>query len=160
MYQAPARYSHGVRRLIASWFGSGLILRHLRGSDAGSGTVASLVTLPLAMVVRAWIPGIALAIVVTLLSLWAVRPFATNDRDPSWVVVDEAAGLLWATIGLGGWAAAAAFVVFRVVDITKRLPGVGAADRMSGALGVTLDDVIAGLYALAAGWAVALLIGP
>jgi phosphatidylglycerophosphatase A len=158
MYQRPGRYSRRVHRLIASWFGTGLILRRVRGSDAGSGTVASLVTLPVALLVRGWIPDVALAAAVTILSLWAVRPFARDDDDPPWVVIDEAAGLLWATIGLTGWAAVAAFVVFRLVDITKRLPGVAAADRMPGAIGVTLDDVIAGLYALGAGWITALLL--
>ena len=156
MYQQATRYSRRVQRLIASWFGVGLILRHLRGSDAGSGTLASVITFPLALVVHGWIPDLLLAVGVTGLSLWSVRPFAMND--PGWVVVDEAAGLLWATIGLGGWAAVVALVVFRLADITKRFPGVGALDRRRDAYGVTFDDVVAGGYALALGWIVAALL--
>ncbi|MFZ0493193.1 MAG: phosphatidylglycerophosphatase A [Acidimicrobiia bacterium] len=145
-----------MQRLIASWFGTGLILRRLRGSDAGSGTLASLVTFALVLIIHGWILGLLLAICVTVLSLWSVRPFA--EHDPGWVVVDEAAGVLWATIGLGGWAAVVALVVFRLADITKRFPGVGALDRRHDAVGVTFDDVVAGSYALAAGWLTVLLL--
>jgi phosphatidylglycerophosphatase A len=157
MYQLAARYSRRVQRFIASWFGTGLILRRLRGSDAGSGTLASLITFPIALLVDGWLPGLLLAVGVTGLSLWTVQPFAKDD--PGWVVIDEAAGLLWATIGLGGWSAVVALVVFRLADITKRFPGVGALDRRHDAVGVTFDDVVAGLYALAAGWIVASLLG-
>ncbi len=146
-----------MRRLIASWFGTGLLLRSVRGSDAGSGTVASVTTLLVALWLHrfGWPVQLSMALLVTGLSLWASAPFA--DDDPGWVVVDEAAGMLVATVGLGGWPAVVAFVVFRVADISKKFPGVGAADRLHGPVGVTADDVIAGLYALAAGWLVALL---
>lgn len=156
MYQRASRYSRRVQRFVASWFGTGLILRRLRGSDAGSGTLASAITFAAALLVHGWLLDVLLALAVTGLSLWSVRPFA--KEDPGWVVVDEAAGVLWATIGLGGWPAVVAFVVFRVGDISKRFPGIGRLDRRPDALGVTLDDVLAGLYALAAGWVVALLI--
>jgi phosphatidylglycerophosphatase A len=154
MYHHPARYPRPVHRLIASWFGTGLVLRHVRGSDAGSGTLASLITLPVALLVTGWLPGLIFAVGVTGLSLWSVKPFESDD--PGWVVVDEAAGLLWATIGLGGWPAVVAFVVFRIADITKRLPGIATFDRQHNAIGVTFDDVVAGLYALAVGWALVL----
>jgi phosphatidylglycerophosphatase A len=49
-----------------------------------------------------------------------------------------------------------AFVVFRIADISKKPPGVAAAERLGGALGVTADDLVAGLWALAAGWFVQL----
>jgi len=45
-----------------------------------------------------------------------------------------------------------AVVVARLADIFKVLPGVAAAERLPGAWGVTLDDVLAGGYGLAAGW--------
>jgi phosphatidylglycerophosphatase A len=31
-------------------------------------------------------------------------------------------------------------------------PGVAAAERLGGAIGIMADDVVAGLYGLAAGW--------
>jgi len=148
-----------MHRFIASWFGSGFILGRLRGSDAGSGTVAATTALVLALVLHplGWVVQLAAAILVTALALWSAAPFA--EGDPGWIVVDEAAGMLWATIGIGGWAAVVAFVVFRIADITKRFPGASEAERLPGALGVTADDVVAGLYALAAGWAFFLLVG-
>jgi phosphatidylglycerophosphatase A len=64
-------------------------------------------------------------------------------------VIDEAAGTFISTIGLLGWPALIAFGLFRLVDITKRpFPGVQRADSMPGPAGITLDDVVAGLWAL------------
>jgi phosphatidylglycerophosphatase A len=101
-----------------------------------------------------WWAQLVAALIVTTASLWSTRRFAHNDADPGWVVVDEAAGTFLAVIGLGAWGAAVAFVVFRIADISKRFPGVAAAERLGGALGITADDLVAGLWALAAGWLV------
>lgn len=98
--------------------------------------------------------------VVVVLSLWSARPFSTvDDGDPGWVVVDEAAGTFVATIGLGGVPAVVGWLVFRAADIFKSIfPGVAHAERLPGAVGVTADDLVAGLYGLAAGWGVTLLL--
>ena len=79
--------------------------------------------------------------------------------DASWIVVDEAAGTFLATLGLLGWPAVVAFIVFRVADIAKsRFTGVLQAEGMPGAWGITADDLLAGLYGLAAGHIVRLAI--
>lgn len=151
----PPHYCLIVQRILASWFGSGLVLGRVRGSDAGSGTVGSLVAFPLGWWLGSafgWQAQLGAAVAVTLLSLWASRPFAADHADPGWIVIDEAAGTLFAMIGLTLVPAIFAFVVFRVADITKKLPGVGQAERLPGAGGITFDDVIAGLWALGAGW--------
>jgi phosphatidylglycerophosphatase A len=94
------------------------------------------------------------------LSVWSARPFATEHADPPWVVIDEAAGTMVATIGLDGWPVVVAWCVFRAADILKkRFPGVAAAEGLPGPVGVTADDIVAGLYGLAAGWIVHALIG-
>lgn len=144
-----------IERVVASWFGSGLVLRRIRGSDGGSGTVGAALALAIAYALApiGWSAQALAAVVVTGLALWSIRPFA-EEGDPGWIVVDEAAGMFVASIGLGGWPLLVAFVVFRVADITKRLPGVAAAERLSGAVGVTADDLVAGVYGLAAGWLV------
>jgi phosphatidylglycerophosphatase A len=96
-------------------------------------------------------------LVVTAAGLMAVGEFA--EGDPGWVVVDEAAGTLLATIGLAPLPAVIAWVVFRVADIFKaRFPGVSAAERLPGATGVMADDLVAGIYGLLAGWLVQFLI--
>ncbi len=149
-----------MSRLVASWFGSGLILRRLRGSDGGSGTVGAAFALILAMwagTVGWWVQALA-ALLVVALSIWSAGHFA-DEGDPGWVVVDEAAGTFVATVGLGGWPAVAAFAVFRAADIFKQTPGVGAAERLPGGWGITADDLMAGLYGLAAGWGVRLWLG-
>jgi len=48
------------------------------------------------------------------------------------------------------WPVLAAFVVFRMADIFK-IPGVKQAERLPGAVGVTADDLVAGLYGLLVG---------
>ena len=98
------------------------------------------------------------ALIVTAASLWSARRFATDDADPGWVVIDEAAGTFLAVVGLSGWAVATAFVIFRIADISKKFPGVAAAERLGGAVGITADDLVAGLWALTAGWLVQALI--
>ena len=99
-----------------------------------------------------WQVTLALAGVITLLSLWSSAPFADDGADPGWVVVDEAAGMFVAGIGLVGVPLLVAFLIFRVADISKVFPGVVWADKMHGPVGITLDDLIAGAYGLAAGW--------
>ena len=69
-------------------------------------------------------------------------------------VIDEVAGTLIALIGLQGVGWVVALVVARLGDIYKVLPGVPQAERLPGAIGITADDVVAGLYGLAAGWIV------
>jgi phosphatidylglycerophosphatase A len=147
-------YSRRVDRFVASWFGTGLLLGRIRGSDAGSGTVgAAFALIPaVALGLVGWWAQLAGALLVAAASLWSTRRFAQHDGDPGWIVVDEAAGTFLAVIGLNGWSVAVAFVVFRVADISKRFPGVAAAERLGGALGITADDLMAGLWALGAGW--------
>lgn len=147
-------------RLVASWFGSGLILRRLRGTDAGSGTVGALVTLAPALLLGrvSWIAQLAAALLVTVLSVWASSRFA-GEGDPGWVVVDEAAGTLVATIGVSIGPALVGFAVFRIADITKRFPLVRKAEGLPGGLGITADDLVAGLWGLAAAWTTRITIG-
>lgn len=85
------------------------------------------------------------------------------DRaDPGIVVIDETVGQLIALAAAPHHplAAAAGFLLFRFFDILKPFP-VGWLDRhIHGGLGIMLDDVVAGLYALLLlhlGWR---LIGP
>ena len=143
-----------MERVIASWFGSGLILGRIRGSDSGSGTLASLITLPIALWVGSnfgWEGQLAAAGILILASYWASRRLVESEGDAGWIVIDEAAGTFVATIGLTlAPALVASFVVFRAADIFK-VPGVKEAERLKGALGVTADDVVAGIPPLALG---------
>lgn len=143
------------------------------------GTAGSLAALPAAVAVHA-LGGFPLLLASTALALlagyWACVGVVGNDResDPDFVVVDELAGqwiALWpvsfadwrldADPALSAAGIAAAFVLFRILDIAK--PGlIGWADRMGGSLGIMLDDAIAGLCAaivLGAAYAVSAFAG-
>lgn len=129
----------------------------------GSGTVGAAVALGISIVIAQTVGvwgQVAALVVTTVVSVVAVAPFAADEGDPGWVVVDEAAGTFLATLGLSTVAAVVAFSAFRVADIFKRaFPGVDWAERtLPGSYGVTADDMVAGLYGLAAGWAVQLLL--
>ena len=144
-------------RFVASFFGSGLILRRITGSDAGSGTLAGALALGISLLLDpVWGRIVALGLAI-ILGAWSVGQVATNDEDPGWVVIDEVAGAFLATIGLNLAPALVAWVVFRAADIKKAwFPGVKAAEQLSG--GIIADDLVAGVYGLAAGWVLQLLL--
>ena len=150
-----------MHRIVASSLGLGLIPGRLRGSDAGAGTLGAALGAVigglLLAVDAAWWVTAAVAGTLIATSLWAARPFAGAHDDPGWVCIDETAGTLVAVIGLTGWPWAVALIVARLGDIFKVLPGVSAAERLSGATGITADDDVAGLYGLAVGWGLAAL---
>ncbi len=116
----------------------------------GPGTWGSAVVLPAALLGP--LLCLVLGLAVAWLGLLAVRQVLAETRasDPSWIVVDEAAGMLLALAGLperaGIGAVLAAFLLFRLLDIVKPWP-VSWADRQPGAPGVMLDDLLAGMIA-------------
>lgn len=95
---------------------------------------------------------IATATLVVLVAAWSLGRLVDAEGDAGWIVADEAAGIFIALIGVSAWVPAlAGFVVFRVADIFKgAFPGVSRAERMPGVSGVMGDDLVAGLYGLAA----------
>jgi phosphatidylglycerophosphatase A len=151
-----------MHRVVASWFGAGLILGRLRGDPLGSGTIGAFLAFPIALLVGYWWgwQGQAIAAVVMIpVALWSARPFVGPEGDAGWIVVDEAAGAFISVIGLGLVPALVGVLVFRAADIFKNFaPGVARAEGLPGAVGVTADDVLAGLYGLAAGHLVQTLI--
>lgn len=94
---------------------------------------------------------LALCVALTALSVvvsgHAGRIF--GEPDAGAIVIDEVAGVMWAFLlvphGIG-WAIAG-FVLFRVFDIAKVWPASYFDRTMKNGLGVTLDDVVAGVYA-------------
>ncbi len=114
------------------------------------GTFGSLPALPFALLGP--LPCLLLGVAVAVLGYVAVREVLLGDeaRDPGWIVVDEAAGMLMALSGLGVTPTLAgvvvAFLLFRLLDIAKPWP-VSLADRQHGAFGVMLDDIVAGIGA-------------
>jgi phosphatidylglycerophosphatase A len=130
-------------RLIASVLGIGFL-------RPAPGTWGSAVVLPCALLGP--LPCLILGLLVLLAGFLAVRRLPDAEADPGWIVVDEAAGQLLALAALPAQPSligvAAAFLLFRAFDILKPGP-VGWADRQHGALGVMLDDAVAGALAAA-----------
>jgi phosphatidylglycerophosphatase A len=150
-----------MHRFVASGFFVGLIPAKLWGSDHGAGTFGAALAALLSVVwwdAAWWVHGLVFLGFLAL-SLWSSAPFSTDHADPGWIVIDEMAGTFIAVIGLGGIPWLVAVVVARLADIFKVLPGVPQAERLPGAVGVTLDDVVAGVYGLGAGWITWWIIG-
>lgn len=118
-----------------------------------SGTVGSFVTL-----IALWlIPFTTLALlitlaVVTLVGIWAGSRVerAIDAKDPGIIVIDEVAGMLVSVLFLPRTipVLVTAFLLFRLFDIWKPFPA-RQFQELHGGLGVMLDDLIAGAYALA-----------
>jgi phosphatidylglycerophosphatase A len=117
------------------------------------GTYGTLATLPLCYLVMGWGVTAHLLVVglVVVVGIWAANVAAgvMGRKDPSQVVVDEAAGILLTMVGApAGWVwIGVGFVLFRIFDIWKPWP-VGWLDRnLPGGLGIMVDDLAAGGYA-------------
>lgn len=134
-------------RLLATWFGSGLLPR-------APGTWGSLAALPPAGLLM-WLGGPELlaigVLLATLTGCWISTAYVntTGREDPGEVVIDEVAGQWIPLVVLPfeplPWIAA--FVAFRFFDIAKPWPVSWADQRLSGGLGIMADDILAGIYA-------------
>jgi len=75
-----------------------------------------------------------------------------NEKDPSWIVIDEFAGQAVAlfpaavTSGKVLPPAIAAFILFRIFDICKPSP-IREMEQLNGGFGVLADDLVAGVMA-------------
>jgi phosphatidylglycerophosphatase A len=140
--------------LLVTGFGSGL-------APKAPGTVGSLAALVIwwwLLAPLAWPWQLAITVTVFALGTWLVHRVAVRHDvgdDPA-IVVDEFVGLWIALLAapvtplsVGLPVAVAGFLLFRLFDIWKPWPVRVADQRVPGALGVMLDDVLAGLMALA-----------
>ena len=97
--------------------------------------------------------GLVLLLIVTLVGIAAATRAAElmGRKDPGKVVIDEVAGqlitlaILPATAGWKGLLAG--FLLFRAFDIWKPFP-VRKLEMLPGGIGIVLDDVAAGIYAM------------
>ena len=140
--------------LIGTFFGAGLL-------KPGPGTYGSISAVLLwyataHLLHPAQIPlaiGTAIAaILATLIGIPAATIVARESgrEDPGHVVIDEVAGQLIALIAIpADWQhAALSLILFRLFDILKP-PPIRQLERLPAGTGIMLDDVAAGLFALA-----------
>lgn len=138
--------------LVATFFGAG----RLKPGPGTWGSVATvivwaLISLRIPPEARTW-ATITAAALVTLIGIPAATLVARASglKDPQFVVIDEVAGqlvtliavpLAWKTFLVG-------LILFRVFDILKP-PPLRLLERLPEGTGIVVDDLGAGLYALA-----------
>lgn len=137
--------------IIATFFGIGRL-------GPGPGTWASVATVLLWWLGAREIPfyhapvAIAAAVIVTAIGIPASTRVARESgvHDPGFVVIDEVAGqmlpliiapLVWRYLLLS-------LILFRCFDILKP-PPLRALERLPEGVGIMVDDIGAGIYALA-----------
>jgi phosphatidylglycerophosphatase A len=138
--------------LTATFFGIGRL-------PGGPGTWGSLAAVLLWLALARFISPTSQSVMLAVLAAAAVAlgiPAATRvarasgTKDPQFVVIDEVAGqwitllfvpVTWKTLAVG-------FILFRGFDIVKP-PPVRQLERLPEGMGIVVDDVGAGLYALA-----------
>ena len=138
--------------VIATFFGIGRL-------RPGPGSWASAVTVALWWILTRWVsPGsqasclLVLAVLAVAVGIPAASEVARASglKDPQHVVIDEVAGQLIALMAVPvSWKSLlAGFILFRGFDIVKP-PPVRQLERLRDGAGIVLDDVAAGVYALA-----------
>ncbi|MFQ5663498.1 MAG: phosphatidylglycerophosphatase A [Terriglobia bacterium] len=163
----PTRPGPAPRRpglVLATGFGLGYV-------PVAPGTAASLASALLFALLIYGLEGTALqfAYLFGLAGLGLVGYWSTEQALPQWegpdpqpIVIDEIlgqwvayAGMVVVAGGLGRPAATpgaawkyllAGFILFRALDVLKPFP-IRRSERLRGAAGVLLDDVLAGIYA-------------
>ncbi|MDQ2832928.1 MAG: phosphatidylglycerophosphatase A [Acidobacteriota bacterium] len=152
--RAPSDKKTAWAWVVGTFFGAGLLL-------PGPGTYGSISAVLLWYGAAHWLhpsaAALALAtsvaaVLATLIGIPAATIVARESgrEDPGQVVIDEVAGQLIALIAIPvDWKhAALSLLLFRFFDILKP-PPVRQIERLHGGTGIILDDVAAGLLALA-----------
>lgn len=141
-----------IKLFIGTGFGFGL-------APIAPGTIGSLIAtfaLYFVLKVDAYLGPIIFMIITGLLTLWVSEACEEEwGKDPGKVVIDEFSGqaVVFISIPLfqdptyDALLMAVGFLLFRIFDIWKPL-GIRQVQKTGGGLGILLDDLIAGLYAL------------
>ena len=147
-----------MSKFIATFFYVGF----LRPAPGTWGSLAGVISAYIFFQLTSFLVFFFLLIFSILIGFWATKKYIEQNpekSDPSEVVIDEVIGQWIAILPIGYifqleqtnteklwifwlWA----FVSFRFFDIVK-LGLVGWADKLGGALGVILDDILAGVAA-------------
>jgi phosphatidylglycerophosphatase A len=117
-----------------------------------SGTVGSGVALVLLWLIPFTTMGLVWAtLVVTLLGIWSGGRVerVLGQKDPGIIVIDEVAGMALSVLFVPRTIPVllVAFFLFRLFDVWKPFPA-HESQALTGGLGVMVDDLIAGVYAL------------
>lgn len=132
---------------LAIGFGSGL-------SPKAPGTAGTLMSIPVYWGLSHLTSShyLLACLLVSLVGI-AICEYTANylkTHDHPGIVWDEFAGFFITMIGVSatGWNILIGFVLFRIFDIFKPWPISWLDKKVSGGLGIMLDDIVAGLFAL------------
>ena len=154
----PLLRSVSLDKLISSFFYVGF----LRPAPGTWGSIVGIILAYILLKTITFMTFCLLLLLVILIGFWGTKKYIgknSEKSDPAEVVVDEVIGQWIAVLPIGYmiqlpefnfgglwfvwlWA----FVSFRFFDIVK-LGLIGWADNLGGALGVLLDDILAGIAA-------------
>jgi phosphatidylglycerophosphatase A len=142
----------------ATFFGAGYF-------PVAPGTAGTAAAIPLWWLLSATGPWVYVAatVVITLTGIAAAERAGRyyGVADSGHIVIDEVAGYLVSMLLLPrtAFAAIAGFFLFRACDVLKPWPArvFDREPRWKNGAGVVLDDIFAGVWALALGWALLLL---
>ena len=115
------------------------------------GTFGSMLGLPLCFLLAKidWKATLFLTILFVLFSIRIAQAAANilNSEDPGCVVIDEIAGMTVTLIGLpfNMFNVVLGFTIFRAMDILKPYPIRRLEKKLTGGLGIVMDDVAAGI---------------
>ena len=155
-----------LNKFISTFFYIGF----LRPAPGTWGSIAGIILAYILLSKMGFSTFLIILLITIILGFWSTKNYikkSSDKSDPSEVVIDEVIGQ-WITVIPIGYILEVdgffreslwfvwlwAFVSFRFFDIIK-LGLIGWADNLDGALGVLLDDILAGI---AAGLTVAFLI--
>jgi phosphatidylglycerophosphatase A len=139
-----------------------LILLLVTGAGAGyfprfPGTVGTVAAIPLSLGLNR-LATFSLPLALLLLGGFIAAAIVLStkgaellaSKDPAIIVIDEIAGFLVANFLATPKLVPLllAFVIFRILDITKVFPA-SRLEKLPGGRGIVLDDVAAGLYTFA-----------
>ena len=145
--QVPTKLLRDPGHLLSFGFGSGL-------SPFAPGTAGTLAAIPIYLLLSQLTPVVYLFVTIVSIVfgvyLCGRTSKALGTHDHAAIVWDEFAGFFvtmlfvpmsLTTVILG-------FCLFRIFDIFKPWPASVIDTRIPGGLGVMLDDVVAGIYAM------------
>jgi len=148
MNQAPASVWRNPVHFLAFGLGSG-------ASPWAPGTAGTIAAIPLFLLIQplslAWYAAVLLITFIVGIYLCGKTSKDMGVHDHGGIVWDEFVGY-WITMYAAppGWLwIVIGFVLFRLFDIIKPWPISWADKKVAGGLGIMLDDVLAGLMALA-----------
>jgi phosphatidylglycerophosphatase A len=133
---------------LAFGFGAGL-------SPYAPGTAGTVVAVPLFLLLQSlplWLYlGLTLLVVVAGFRICGESARRLGVHDHPGIVWDEIAGFLVTMIAApAGWVwVVAGFVLFRLFDIVKPWPARWFDRHVHSGAGIVMDDIVAGIYALA-----------